>query len=482
MNILISSTSLLPQQLPVNYANSGSNDHGLRQPQWTIISVLAAVLAMLAVLSSFSGSGISSGASLMVATLGGALGIGLIHVTSLRALIGPSSLAVALAAYLGKVILGTWHYIRFIDPAYLDGNIHNDFTYLWDYEWMHESLALVALQWQQNGLLMPLPDDFWIYNKNAFLIVYSSLLYYCGGVHPLNLAAWNSLHSILTAAVMAVLAAHLGLSRRGILSVFVVGALQPMTFIASIMERDITGQLFVAVSAYLLVINRRATLRLIALLPLSAFLAYCLRETYVLVPLLITGLIFGLSGGERRTSRNHFSLIALPLFFAALYYLLPTIFATATSRHEAALSNLTGSRMLLSAPFAIIKGVVGPFPWQQVFTVENAEYMPQDFLQHVLNLAIYVVALPAALASWKANRVIDPLIVYSVALFIFGAYGGLHSQYLSIGTVLLLPAAFGSGGGRLGAACFGSLVFFLTANFIYSAFNLMGSDLLKGFI
>ena len=168
----------------------------------TIPAIIIPIIVMLASLRWFSSSEVSSRSSLVVGTVGGVVGIVLLHIFYLRTVVGPNALSVALATFLGKVALGTWHYLRFLDPSYLDGGVHSDYKYLWDFQWMHESLSLVAVSWQQLGFMSALPPTFWAENKNAYLTVYESLLYYFGGIHPLNIAAWNSLHSVLTATIL----------------------------------------------------------------------------------------------------------------------------------------------------------------------------------------------------------------------------------------------------------------------------------------
>ena len=281
----------------------------------------------------------------------------------------------------------------------------------------------------------------------------------------------------------AALAANLGLSKQGVTLAFTISALQPMTFITSLMERDMTGQLLVTVSAYLLIINRESPVRLLAALPFSMFLAYCMRETYMLIPLAIVGVIFFASGANRSRKWNNTFLLILPAFLVSAYFALPFVFSTSTGRFSDELASTSVGHFLVALPFATIKGIVGPFPWIQIFSAPpGVEYMPQDFLQHILNLPIYMIAIPVAYGMWKSRHILDPLVCYAACLFLLGCFGGLHTQYLSIGTVLLIPAASSKGKEHFVSALLSSVGLFTLANVIYTALGLTGQDLFNGLI
>lgn len=371
-----------------------------------------------------------------------------------------------------KVCVGVWHFLYFIDPDYFITT--GGFKYLWDYQWMHETMQSAAGYWRQHGPSL-LPKSYFIGNKNPFLIAYNGILYYLGGEHSLNISPWNALHSLYVAVLVGALALQAGATQIQARLALTLAAFQPFGFISNVMWRDSVGQLWLVLAAYLLISTQEKKHLWIIILPISCFLAWSLRQPYLLLVLALAAYM-SLSAIYQSKKKG---LVVASLFVLAMTcaFFLPTFF-------ELALGRFVGTHQItvnfLLFPLRIARALAGPFPWYQVFMgVNGVEYMPPDFLQAVYNLSLIAVALPLARKKWRESKSMDPAFLFCALIFVSAAQAvGVHISYVSTGMVLLLPLACQASHRKWVPTFFVCFYFFFLANILYWALGLSGSGIL----
>lgn len=425
------------------------------------------------------GDALSPAGSLFAVSLASLAGVISIYFLYLRKALGTSTIYVVLGAFLLRLGVGIIHYLLIMQPDYFGAPA--SFTYLWDYEWMHQSMITVSNAWHLWGFLSPLPADYLLYTKNAYLLAYNAVLYFFSGVNALNVAPWNTLHSIYSAGIVAALGLRAGLSKKQATLALAIAAFQPFGLISSIFWRESVGQFFLALAIYLLVVTQGRLWLWIPLLPMSGLLGFCMREVYLLAVIAVAGFIYF---NRLRVSRLRviIIIIAILVLSLAFEYGLVSLFKRSVLHRyveDPRYSDL--HTRLLTVPLRTVKAMVGPFPWYQVFFSRtlNIEYMPADFLQHVLNISIYILTFPVAMKKWKEFRQIDASMFFgSILLFIGIIAFGMHSPYVSIGSIFFLPVACQTDRRQWLRTLLIVFELFLAANVLYWMLGLTGSGIL----
>lgn len=411
--------------------------------------------------------------SFLSVTCASFVGLFVISVTYVKNAFGKKASLIIYIAFILKVCVGVWHFLSFIDSYYFTST--GSYKYLWDYQWMHETMQFVSSYWRQYGLLSPLPESYFIGNKNPFLIAYNGILYFLSGDNHLNISPWNALHSLYVAILVGALALHAGATQMQARLALTLAAFQPFGFISNIMWRDSVGQLWLILGAYLLISTQGKKYLWIILLPVSCFLAWSLRQPYLLL-ILALAVYMTLSSVYQSKKKGLIIASLLALIMVGAVFL-PAFLELAMGRFSGT-HQLTVNFLLF--PLRLVRALAGPFPWYQVFMgVDGVEYMPADFLQAVYNLSLIVLALPLGKRMWRESKIIDPSLLLCVLIFVSAAQAvGVHISYVSTGMVLLLPLACKADYKKLLPTFFVCFYSFFIANLCYWALGLSGSGIL----
>lgn len=410
--------------------------------------------------------------SLLIVTSAALIGLLIVSITFAQKAFGKKALSIICIAFILKVFVGVWHYLYFLEPDYFTST--GSYKYFWDYVWMNETMQSAASYWRHSGL-SPLPESYYLGNKNPFLLAYNGILYFLSGDNHLNIAPWNALHSLYVAILIGALALQAGATQAQSRLALTLAAFQPFGFISSIMWRDSVGQLWLILGAYLLISSREKRLLWIVILPVSCFLAWSLRQPYSLVILMLAVYIY-LSSALQSKKKGLF-IISLLITIIACSIFLPKYLGLALDRF-AGTSQLSFN--VLMFPLRLIRAFAGPFPWYQVFMdVNGVEYMPADFLQAVYNLALVILVFPLATKMWKESKSIDTSLLLGALLFVSAAQAtGVHMAYVSIGMVLLLPLACKVDFVKWPPTFLKCYFAFFIANLMYWVLGLAGSGIL----
>lgn len=428
-------------------------------------------LTVLAILW-WCGDGWSPALSLTCVSLASFAGVLVLYQFYLRQVLGTSILSVILCAFVLRLGIGIVHYLLIMQPSYFDGA--STYSYLWDYEWMHQSLAFVRKIWLTSGFLSPLPISYWNENKNAYLFVYTALLYYLSGVHALNISPWNTLHSTYTASIIAAIALQLGANRQQATFAFGLAAFQPFGFISSIMWRDTIGQSFIALAIYMLIFYQQRLWLWLLIVPLASWLAYMQRQPYIILILSVAAYIFYINKLANANSVKKIFIIICGLPLLLLFFNTFDILNLALGRF----SNSSFLTISLRLPFQAIKSIIGPFPWYQIFIVPHAQYMPADFLQHVMNLTVYT-SLWLLITKKQVRGYIDASTLLGVLILLTAILASQqNSSYASIGTIFFLPFVCLTEPKQWWKIFYYVLTIYIVANLVYMMLGLTNSGIL----
>lgn len=421
--------------------------------------------------------------SFLLATAGGLLGLAPLLGCEVGRVLGRYKLGLILfSAYAFKTLASVGHFLYYIQPDYFSGNA--DFVYFWDFMWLDQSLTFVADSWHVGGLFSPIADDYWQQNKNAGLLAFMSLNYYTTANFSLNIVPWNVLFTIYTAIIISAITINLGGGRQQVSLALWVTLLLPFTFIASLMWRDTTGQFFIVLGAYLMVLTRSRKGYWVLLLPAASFLAYLHREPYLVI-FFVAAILYFLH--DMRHSKHAPVLVPLGiLLLIALVPIAQQLSSVAFHRYSdadgsSAIGLVLSSGRVLGLPFRVIRAILGPFPWTGYFQqVDGYAYQPFDYLQSVLNLAMLVSALPLAWRLWKVKNELDLASLLALLFFIFAVLStGIHSSYTSVGLILLVPLMTRVGRDQFVKTIGVSLLFFLAANIIVVGMGFSGLNIMQ---
>jgi hypothetical protein len=335
-----------------------------------------------------------------------------------------------LLVFLIKIVIGVGHYLYFFEPNYFNQPL-GFFPWSYDFGILPEGMQNISAFWHMYGFVdvprVPLADKAWI------LAVYHALLYYLSGDRFLNFVPWAAFHTLLVGFLVTSLALQRGATRRQATAAFVLAGLQPFFLYSDLPQRDMVGQFFVVLAVYLVVHTLNRTSHLMLILPFALILVYALRSTYPYVILIYIFLVYLMA--KRRTR------VALAL----LCILVVAWLAVGTLATDLTLGNYSKlpTTSISHLPAAILAGIIGPFPWTQVFEIQDAFiHLPPSFLQAWLGVVIWLIVWPRLRRQWRAFRTVDELALIS---FLFAFSGVLtaatHTSYIHVATVLLLPMA-----------------------------------------
>jgi hypothetical protein len=345
---------------------------------------------------------------------------------------------VVMLVFIVKIGIGIAHYLYFFDPGYFSSPL-GYFPWIFDYGQLPDGMQRISEYWREYGLTgLPKVQ---IVGKTAVLAAYHAMLYYLCGEHFLMFVPWASFHTILVGFLITSFALQRGATARQATAAFVLTSLQPLFWYTDLPQRDIVGQFFVILAAYLVVNSLGKVRRMALVLPLAILLVYAQRWAYpfVVVAQVITSYFLA----KRKAILAIASICAFIIaWWIAGAWIVDATLAKYSGVHQFDASNLPITS-IDRVPAGILVGIIGPFPWTQLFIVKDAFiHLPPNMIQAGLGLVTWMVVVPVLWRQWKATKMLDDLAIFSGLYSISGMMTeATHTGYVHIATVLLLPMA-----------------------------------------
>lgn len=355
----------------------------------------------------------------------------------LKQQLGFNLLRILIIGFIVKLIIGYLFWQFYLFPDYFTNPTshirfnHREYLYT---EWLMKDIASERLS-AGFFYVSPIMLTF----KHLKIHYLMSNLYMSGSYNPWDLAVQNSLFSMYTAVLVMAIGRMLGATPRQLRFTTLLAVYQPLTMISSIIWRDTVGQFFVALGGYLTFKAAQSRFYIAFFLLLAAsFSMFMQRDIYFFFPLLVytTYIIV--------QSKNKFLLLVLPVLFGIIFYL-NFMFELSEGLISSYAGNLTINSLGLFLPINVIRIFVGPFPWTQWFSFNDANiFQIADYFQSVLSIALML----AIIRAFARKLIPDPmqnkgsyLLFIMFIPFILAALGTIdvHQAYMTTGIIFLIP-------------------------------------------
>lgn len=363
----------------------------------------------------------------------------------------------ALLIFTIRVVLGVCHYLLSIDDTYFS-RTSTIYSYHYDFEWLNNAMIDISSYWRNNGF-SSLPLNIVLDAKNSFLLPYFALLYYLGGnEHFLNLTVINSLHTALVAVLVIVFSASIK-DKKSNNAVFMVAMLQPFGLYSSIIWRDSVGQLFLVAGA-ILIMQFHGKIRFLAMPVLGSIFMMFLRNIYFVIGIITTLLII-----IGKTKKNNSSLLRTGATIFALALSTASLSDLVFGYYNLQNNGFSFMQEVISLPKTILIGLIGPFPWTQIFNpgIIGREYLFSFVLQAIYNITIITIVANGLITkkiNWRFPNF--PILFFVFSILIAGLLSYGHASYVSVATIMLIPLIPNL-----------TTKGFLIVAFYFAAFNLM---------
>ena len=311
-----------------------------------------------------------------------------------------------------------------------------------------------------------------------------SNIFLSGSFNAFDLAVQNSLFSIFTSIIIAQIVKEEGGTSRQIKIALLLTIFQPISFISTMIWRDVVGQFFVALGGYILYKStKKNKILMILLIILATFSFFINRFLYAFFPIIV---IFGYF---LFLKKNKFGLLLLPLVYIFIDYF-DNILSVTNHITESYGDNITSVTFWVFLPLNVIRLLIGPFPWSNWFTFDDSTiFLIAEYLQAVVNISLigflmkllykkkYLLRKESIL---EVLRPIDYLFFMLVILFIFAGLGTkeVHIYYMSSGIIFLIPSiSLAYNNNSFSLVSIKVLGFFIIFNAIYIILGLGGNGL-----
>ena len=419
------------------------------------------------------GAGLGPAASLALCTGCTLAGSSAVYYLYLKPVAGPKILLNLMACILLQATLAviyTWT----VQPNYFD----HPHTYhlIPDYEWAHSSMTYVSDWWKLRGMTTPLPLLFWSNNKNAQLFLYLSMQYFTTDSYWLNFAAFNLSHSIYLGTLTLALARVQNLTPRQCRLAFSLGAFIPIFSFPTLLLRDVAGMALVVGAAYFLCCLQHKPALLIPAIPIAAAVAFMERAGYVLI-FIAAGI--GYTFITRPPAQTKLAVVMSRLF-SALCAAGVVVIAFKSRQLLGQINSYAGhyEQSSGSPPVRVMKLIVGPVPWTNIFTIDSTALTLQYFtmlLSSVLDNTIMLVVL-YEVATRGYKRLRDSYIPLMVGVGMVGAamFAGAQMVYAAIAVPLFVPAVITAPSPLFRRSCIIVLYAYMILNFMMLKLGIAG--------
>jgi hypothetical protein len=385
--------------------------------------------------------------------------------------------------FLIKIVIGFLFWELYLFPDYFSistSQFHFDhFEYLYTNQLMQEFAEYRI----SNGIFSyPIVA---ILAKSGFIHYLMSNMYLSGSFNPLDLAVQNSLFSIFTALIIAHIVKLEGGSSKQIKFALLLTIFQPLSFISTIIWRDVVGQFFIALGGYLLYSATRANKILMLFFAIMASLSMFLqRYIYTLYPFIAIG------GYYLFQNKNKLRLLLVVPLLGYFVNYFDNLLSLSSHLTESYGNNISGLNFWIFLPLNIIRLFIGPFPWTNWFTFDdNTIFLIADYFQVVINITLVIMLVKIIFKKkylLKSNTIysalssVDVLFMLLFSLFIFAGLGTkeIHHVYMSTGIIFIIPTiSLGYTNQSFKSIFMKVFVFFIVLNVLFIVLGLSGGGL-----
>jgi hypothetical protein len=325
------------------------------------------------------------------------------------------------------------HFIYFIVPNYFETNGSNlplphDFTSAFD------AISEIVNAKYINGIFY-YADVYWSHTEILNVMSYPFVYF---GKYILNIAPLNSFMSIITAMNIYLISKYVfHFNSKQLRFITIIAAYFPLTLISSLFVRDMTGLALMSIGMTLVMYSPKGMIQYLMLV-IASYLFYMHRTIYPIVLIVAFFINYYINSKDGVSARKRVFqfVIVLPV----VVILLVKSISLGLSANEGYVESGTSINFLF-LPVKLVMGIIGPFPWTQYFTTGRVEYSYQfsDYLQGALNVCVFFILFLFRGLYFKKQQ-FNLLNLTGLLLILVGlSTSFMHSSYVSIGVVFLLP-------------------------------------------
>ena len=270
-------------------------------------------------------------------------------------------------------------------------------------------------------------------------------IFLSGSFNAFDLAVQNSLFSIFTSLVIAQIVKEEGGTSKQIKIALLLTIFQPISFISTMIWRDVVGQFFLALGGYFLYKStKKNKILMVALILLATISFFINRFLYAFFPLIVIfGYFFFLK-------KNKFGLLMLPFVYFFIDYF-DNILSVTNHLTENYGDNIMSVNFWFFLPINVVRLFLGPFPWTNWFTInDNTIFLIGGYFQAVMNISLIIFLIKVIYRKkyllklksiFSVLSSVDILLLLLFPLFIMAGLGTkeVHIFYMSTGIIFLVP-------------------------------------------
>ena len=312
------------------------------------------------------------------------------------------------------------------------------------------------------------------YGQYAYSYLYSSLMYVFGGNMITHMCVWNGMHLGIMAILSLLVANASGITdRKALKCVLFMVVLQPIFWTLSAYNRNIVGECFLLLGLFIFVKVADKPLKSLAFLPIYGFLFYAYRLQYLLIAISLF-LMFSLVPQNRR---NSISFIGLFLSFGVILYLVNSFDWAVDVGEGLNVDNYVeaANKSIISS---ILLGLIGKFPWTNVFFDSNWTYHLFVSLQAPMMLVLYYYSY-ILYKNQVQEFLFRPVSMCALLLLLAGMISSTHTTYLAVAAPMLIIGVSDIGTAKLEKSYFRLSIVFIILSLAYFALGLTGTGMIS---
>lgn len=314
-------------------------------------------------------------------------------------------------------------------------------------------------------------------NQYYYVFVYATLFFVFGGVNITNMCIFSTLHTLICAVCMALIANRYGIKDiQKTRFIYFVSLFQPLFLATHNYNKVIIGEAFIMVAMYIYTYTyHNPNLNLIAF-PVYAFLMWAVRLQYLVIAVLLCFLTIFLG----RKKLNFSTVLGIALIFAIAIFVALKVNIIEYIRTELNFENYTeGATYGLSAiPMRFLRTLLPYFPFTNIFSDRYWEFNLFCIFQIVMNCTVWYFVVFDALQMKRMKQVFtNPIVIAGIGFILAGTFSALHTTYISVGTVLLTVEFEKVTKNRFLTVFMYILFILIILSFLYSMLGLTGTGI-----
>ena len=335
--------------------------------------------------------------------------------------------------FIFKIIVGVYHYLYFIDSSYFIHGNYNAMTY--EYAAVYQNLIESSNHKNIYGITSYLDKQWGVTHRQLWSIISIPFIFlgnYFMSINPINAFA-----SIFTSINIYIISKSLyKLNKKQYEFILLVSALFPLSFITSLLWRDIVGLCFISIGLTLVTISRnKAILKFIFVL-VACYLCYLQRNIYPLAVIISYFLTLNIFKNSFNGISVTINVITVALLIVLIYFFGNDLILSLVQADD--LKKLSTIEPLAFV-FKFIIGIIGPFPWDQIFLHKAFTYQLQEFFQAAINISLIFALIKNRGKVLKLDN-LNFVNIISILFIIIGLINpDMHMSYVAIGFIFLIP-------------------------------------------